>query len=52
LITGFWLALTALAAADGWLGYKRTEYADEAARLRDAMTGVERQRADVVFAAN
>ena len=52
LITGFWLALTALAAADGWLGYKRMEYADEAARLRDAMTGVERQRADVVFAAN
>jgi hypothetical protein len=41
-----------MGAADGWLAYKRTEYASEAARLRDAMTGVERQRADVVFAAN
>jgi hypothetical protein len=52
LITGFWLALVALAAADGWLAYKGREYGAEAARLRLAMTGVERQRADVVFAAN
>ncbi|MFI5249469.1 MAG: hypothetical protein ACHQTF_05855 [Gemmatimonadales bacterium] len=52
LITGFWLALVALLAADGWLAYKGREYGVEAARLRHAMTGVERQRADVVFAAN
>lgn len=52
LITGFWLALVALLAADGWLAYKGREYGLEAARLRHAMTGVERQRADVVFAAN
>jgi len=38
--------------ADGWLVRKRTEYGEEATRLRLAMSGVERQRADVVFAAN
>lgn len=52
LISGFWLALMALLIADGWLIYKRTEYAEEASRLRQSMSGVERQRADVVFAAN
>jgi hypothetical protein len=52
IIAGFWLALVALAVADGWLVYKGREYSEEAARLRHAMTGVERQRADVVFAAN
>jgi hypothetical protein len=52
LITAFWVALIALLAADGWLVYKGREYGEEAARLRLAMTGVERQRADVVFAAN
>jgi hypothetical protein len=52
LITAFWLALIALLGADGWLTYKGREYGEEAARLRRAMTGVERQRADVVFAAN
>lgn len=52
LITAFWLALLALAIGDGWLVYKGKEYAAEAARLRQSMTGVERQRADVVFAAN
>jgi hypothetical protein len=52
LIAAFWLALTGLVAVDGWLAYKRVEYATEATRLRHAMTGVERQRADVVFAAN
>ena len=52
LITAFWVALIALLAADGWLAYKGREYGEEAARLRLAMTGVERRRADVVFAAN
>jgi hypothetical protein len=52
LITAFWLALAALVTVDGWLAHKRVEYADEVTRLRQAMTGVERQRADVVFAAN
>ena len=41
-----------MAIGDGWLVYKGKEYAAEAARLRQSMTGVERQRADVVFAAN
>jgi hypothetical protein len=52
LITGLWLALVALGVADGWLAYKGREYGKEATRLRLAMSGVERQRADVVFAAN
>lgn len=52
LIGGFWIALIALLSVDGWLVYKRREYAEEATRLRLGMTGVERQRADVVFAAN
>jgi hypothetical protein len=52
LIAAFWLALTALVAVDAWLAHKRIEYAEEVTRLRQAMTGVERQRADVVFAAN
>lgn len=52
LIAGFWIVLSAMLIGDGWLAYKRIEYANEAARLRHAMTGVERQRADVVFAAN
>lgn len=52
LIMAFWVALIALLASDGWLVYKGREYGEEAARLRQAMTGVERQRADVVFAAN
>ena len=45
-------AAATLLAADAWLVYKRGEYQQEVARLRHGMTAVERQRADVVFAAN
>ncbi len=41
-----------LLAADAWLVFKHGEYQQEVARLRHGMTAVERQRADVVFAAN
>jgi hypothetical protein len=42
----------ALVAGDFWLVYKHGEYGREVDRLRHGMTAVERQRADVVFAAN
>jgi hypothetical protein len=52
LVLGLCLAIMGLAGGDGWLVYKRGEYEREVTRLRQGMTGVERRRADVVFAAN
>jgi hypothetical protein len=46
------LTAAALIAADVGLFFKRAEYEREVARLRHGMTGVERQKADYVFAAN
>lgn len=46
------LALVAMLAIDGWLVSRRLRYAQETARLRAGMSGVERRRADVLVAAN
>jgi len=46
------LSILGLAAGDSWLTYKRQEYERETVRLREAMSTVERQRADLAYAAN
>lgn len=44
------IALVAMLAIDGWLVYKRLAYSAEIGRLRESMSGSERERADVLVA--
>jgi len=46
------VALLVMLALDGWLVYKRVRYDREIERLRGAMTDVERERADMILAAD
>ncbi|HZF67788.1 MAG TPA: hypothetical protein VEZ47_07115 [Gemmatirosa sp.] len=46
------VAAVALLAADGWLVRERARYERETLRLRAAMSGVERRRADAILAAD
>ncbi len=52
VFVGLIVAIGALAGGDAWLVYKRQQYEREVERLRQAMSAVERRRADYAFAAN
>lgn len=52
VLTVLGLAIAVLLAADGLLLYRRSAYAAETARLRESMTAFERERTDLILAAD
>jgi len=52
ILTTMGVALLVMVGADMWLVYKRVHYEREIARLRGGMTAFERQKADMLLAAD